>query len=256
MSPPHHLAAAPARRRGRPRPLRPHAGAGRSSRLARAWSRPSRWSAASSPSSRRHHRRRAFRRASRPAMAACWAMRTRRSPSSSTPTSSARSASGPRHRSSRRSRATTSTSGQVKIEFRMFPFLGRGVVQRRAGRRGRSRPGQVLGVPRRALQRAGRREQRHVHVRETRRHRAAGRPRRAEVRGDALGEHVSRGDPAGGDDARAAGVSSTPTFFITGANGDETKIVGAQAYSQFNTAIDKALAESGTPVGATTAAAQ
>jgi len=40
------------------------------------------------------------------------------------------------------------------------------------------------------------------------------------------------------DAARAAGVASTPTFFVNG-----TKIVGAQPYSQFQAAIDAALAK-------------
>src|SRR4029079_2057684 len=44
------------------------------------------------------------------------------------------------------------------------------------------------------------------------------------------------------DDARANGVASTPPFFISGANGDSTKIVGAQAYAQFQSVIERALA--------------
>ena len=40
------------------------------------------------------------------------------------------------------------------------------------------------------------------------------------------------------DAARASGVTSTPTFFI-----DDTKIVGAQPYAQFTAAIDAALAK-------------
>jgi protein-disulfide isomerase len=43
------------------------------------------------------------------------------------------------------------------------------------------------------------------------------------------------------DEARADGVSSTPTFFITDGTGDTTKIVGAQAYAQFQSVIDNAL---------------
>jgi protein-disulfide isomerase len=43
---------------------------------------------------------------------------------------------------------------------------------------------------------------------------------------------------SGVDAARAAGVASTPTFFI-----GDTKIVGAQPYSQFETAINAALAK-------------
>jgi protein-disulfide isomerase len=43
------------------------------------------------------------------------------------------------------------------------------------------------------------------------------------------------------DDARANGVASTPTFFISDGNGDTTKIVGAQAYAQFQSVIDRAL---------------
>lgn len=43
------------------------------------------------------------------------------------------------------------------------------------------------------------------------------------------------------DRARAAGVSSTPTFFIDDGRGGTTKIVGAQPYGQFQSAIDKAL---------------
>ena len=42
------------------------------------------------------------------------------------------------------------------------------------------------------------------------------------------------------DAARAAGVSSTPTFFVS-----DTKIVGAQPYAQFKVAVDAALAKAG-----------
>lgn len=52
------------------------------------------------------------------------------------------------------------------------------------------------------------------------------------------------------DGARAAGVSSTPTFFIGGASGGETKIVGARPYAQFQAAIERALAAAGTPAAA------
>lgn len=52
------------------------------------------------------------------------------------------------------------------------------------------------------------------------------------------------------DDARAAGVSSTPTFFIGGASGGETRIVGAQPYAQFQAEIERALAAAGTPAAA------
>jgi protein-disulfide isomerase len=47
------------------------------------------------------------------------------------------------------------------------------------------------------------------------------------------------------DNARADGVSSTPTFFITDGKGDVTKIVGAQAYAQFQSVIDRALGVEG-----------
>ena len=73
--------------------------------------------------------------------------------------------------------------GQGEDRVPHVPVPRTGVVYRRAGGGGCRGAGQVLGVPRRALQRAGRREQRRVLVRQARRDRAAGRARRPAVRG-------------------------------------------------------------------------
>jgi protein-disulfide isomerase len=130
------------------------------------------------------------------------------------------------------------TSGKVNIEFRMFPFLGQESFNAAQAAEAAREQGKFWEYHD-ALFNAQGRENGGAYTFE----KLVGIARsigldvpafEATLLSNKYLEPVQRE----ADEARDAGVKSTPTFFI----GDE-KIVGAQRYAQFKEAIDRALAE-------------
>jgi protein-disulfide isomerase len=132
------------------------------------------------------------------------------------------------------------TSGQVKIEFRMYPFLGQESFNAAMAAEAAREQGKFWEYHD-ALFNAQGRENSGVYSYE----------RLVEIaREVGLDVAAFEGVLASNrylepvqreaDEAAAAGIASTPTFFV-----GEEKIVGAQSYGTFQRAIDRALADAG-----------
>jgi len=128
--------------------------------------------------------------------------------------------------------------GQVKIEFRMYPFLGQESFNAAQAAEAARDQGKFWEYHD-ALFNAQGRENSGVFVYETLVDLAREVGLDVPLFERTLGDNVHlEAVQAEADAARNAGIKSTPTFFVNG-----ERIVGAQPYEEFQKAIDKALEE-------------